>query len=78
MSTEVSPEKFIEIWMETMKEGGYQEQVAQKLGMTRQAVSQRAGRMRKQGVKLPEFNRVWQSSLRGKSKELNNLIERLL
>jgi hypothetical protein len=55
MSKKVSAEQFVKTWLEAKLQDQNASWVAQQLGISRQAVIARAGRMRARGHDLPEL-----------------------
>ena len=70
----VTAERFIEVWAGAVKNGHNLTWVARQLGIGETPVRQRAERMRKQGVKLPELAKYRASD----AKRLNRIMEKKL
>lgn len=70
----IAPKQFVELWIEAYNTNQTLDWVATKLGVSRQAVIQKAGYMRARGVELPKMKlRVNQISSDDVD-ELNSLI----
>ncbi len=51
-------DEFVDAWLKAHAKGMNQSELAEELGLTRQAVSQRAHKMKKEGVNLPRLNSI--------------------
>ena len=58
MADYISNDDFVDKWLIAYKQGKNQSQLAEEVGLTRQAVSLRAVNMRKAGVNLPRLNGI--------------------
>lgn len=70
----INDEQLVNKWLEAKKNNMNQSWVAEELGVSRQAISQRKKVLLKAGVKLPKLNNTYRVEVPDVTK-LNNIIQ---